>query len=350
VGTVVRFEAPGRVALVDCSDQPLAPGSVRISTLFSGISAGTELTAYTGTNPYTRKRWDAARRLYVDGDATHPYPLDGWGYEEVGRVVEVDDGVSGIAVGDVVYGVWGHRSEHVAAAEWAAARVLPVGTDPTVGVFARIGAIALNAVHDAAPRVGDVVAVFGQGVPGLIVTQLLRLAGATVVAVDAIAQRLELAAGFGADHVVDFTVTPPAELIKDLTSGRGADVSIEISGSYRALHEAIRATAYNSRVVASGFAQGEGTGLFLGEEFHHNRIAVVCSQISGVAAELDHRWNVPRLERTVVELAAAGRLDVTSLVSHTFPAAEVAGAFALLAESPADAVQVVLDFTVAGQQ
>ena len=148
-----------------------------------------------------------------------------------------------------------------------------------IGVFARIGAIALNAVHDAA-QVGDVVAVFGQGVPGLLVTQLLGLAGASVIAVDAIPRRLELARRFGADHVVDFTVDQPAELIKDLTSGRGADVSIEISGSYRALHEAIRATAYNSRVVVSGFPQGEAVGLFLGEEFHHNRIAVVCSQIS----------------------------------------------------------------------
>ena len=109
VGTVVRFEAPGRVALVDCADPPLRAGSVRIVTLYSGISAGTELTACTGTNPYTRKRWDAARRLYVDGDATHPYPLDGWGYEEVGRVVEVGAGVGGIAVDDLVYGVWGHR-------------------------------------------------------------------------------------------------------------------------------------------------------------------------------------------------------------------------------------------------
>jgi threonine dehydrogenase-like Zn-dependent dehydrogenase len=43
-------------------------------------------------------------------------------------------------------------------------------------------------------------------------------------------------------------------------------------------------------------------------------------------------------------LAAAGRIDVTSLVSHTFPASDVARAFAMLAESPADALQTVLDF------
>ena len=216
-------------------------------------------------------------------------------------------------------------------------------------MFARIGAIALNAVHDAATcrrrrrRVRP-------GRPGLLVTQLLGLAGATVDRRRRHPRRLELAERFGADHVVDFTVDPPAELIKDLTAGRGADVSIEISGSYGALHEAIRATAYNSRVVVSGFPQGEATGLFLGEEFHHNRIAVVCSQISGVSPEVDHRWNVPRLERTVVELAAAGRLDVTSLVTHTFPAADVAASLRPARRVAGEPVQVVLDFTEAGQR
>ena len=101
--------------------------------------------------------------------------------------------------------------------------------------------------------------------------------------------------------------------------------------------------------MVSGFPQGEATGLFLGEEFHHNRIAVVCSQISGVSPEVDHRWNVPRLERTVIELAAAGRLDVTSLVSHTFPAAEWHKP-SPCSPSRRNAVQVVLDFTVAGQR
>ena len=56
-----------------------------------------------------------------------------------------------------------------------------------------------------------------------------------------------------------------------------------MTGNYRALHEAIRSVAYSSRVCAAGFMQGEGLGLRLGEEFHHNRVQVVCSQISGVA-------------------------------------------------------------------
>ena len=137
----------------------------------------------------------------------------------------------------------------------------------------------------------------------------------------------------------------PAEAIKELTEGRGADVSIELSGYYAALHEAIRATAYASRVVVAGFPQGGGDALRLGEEFHHNRIELVSSQISNVAPRLAHRWSVPRLERTVVGLAAEGRLRLEPLVSHVLPAEQAADAFRLLDERPEEAVQVVLDFT-----
>src|SRR3712207_9256075 len=64
--------------------------------------------------------------------------------------------------------------------------LLPAGVDPIIGLFSRIGAISLNAVLDADIHVGEYVAVFGQGVPGLISSQLAGLNGATVIAVDGI--------------------------------------------------------------------------------------------------------------------------------------------------------------------
>ncbi len=342
----MRFEAPGVVGLADYPEQPLTARDVRLETLYSGISAGTELTAYVGTNPYVTKRWDDERRVFVEDDVSLRYPIEGWGYEEVGRIVEVGSDVEGVRPGDLVFGPWGHRSTHTAPAAWAALRVLPAGMDPVEGIFSHIGAIALNAVLDADIHLGEWVAVFGQGVPGLLVGQMARLSGATVVAVDRMPRRLELAKRLGAAHVVDFAEEDPAERIKELTGGRGADVSIEISGAYRALHSAIRSTAYNSRVVACGFFQGEASGLSLGEEFHHNRIDLVCSQISGVSPRLDHRWDVYRLQRTFIELVSEGRVEAGSLVSHTFPVSRAAEAFRVLAEAPEEAVQVVLDFTV----
>jgi hypothetical protein len=87
MGQVVTFESPRAVGLEEYADPPLGVGEVRLQTLYSGISAGTELTAYRGSNPYLSKRWDAERRLFVGDDVSFAYPVKGWGYEEVGRVV-----------------------------------------------------------------------------------------------------------------------------------------------------------------------------------------------------------------------------------------------------------------------
>jgi threonine dehydrogenase-like Zn-dependent dehydrogenase len=97
-------------------------------------------------------------------------------------------------------------------------------------------------------------------------------------------------------------------------------------------------------VVASGFYQGDGNGLRLGDEFHHNRVQLVCSQIGGVPPQLAGRWTVDRLQRTFLKLVADGRVDVTSLVSHVVPVADAADAYVLLDERPAEALQIVLEF------
>ena len=344
MGLAVTLEAPGKVGITEYEERPLRQNEVRLRTLYSGISTGTELTAYRESNPYLSKRWDDDRRLFREGGASLRYPIDRWGYEEVGEVAQLGSAVTEVRPGEVIWGTWGHKSTAVVQEDWAARRRLPPSVDPMLGIFSRIGAIALNAVLDADIHLGEYVAVFGQGVPGLIVAQLARLNGGTVIAVDGILKRLELAASLGAAHVIDFTRGSPAEEIKTLTENRGADVCIEISGSYRALHEAIRSTAYNSKVVSSGFYQGEGIGLSLGEEFHHNRINVISSQIFGVSLALDHRWTVERLERTVMTLAAEEKIRLKPLVTHVFGVDEAGEAFRLLDENPGEAVQVVLEF------
>lgn len=344
MGSMVSFTSPCVAEVVPDPERSLGPDEVRLRTLYSGISAGTELTAYRGSNPYLTKKWDEGRRLFVDGETTFSYPVDGWGYEEVGEVVEVGSQAHGVHVGDRIWGTWGHRTETVQQTDRAAARVLAPGADPRIGIFSQIAAIGLNVVLDADIHIGETVAVFGLGVPGQIVAQLARLNGGRVIAVDGIAARRELALELGADLVLDPSDGEVAERIRELTAGRGADVCLEVTGNYRALHEAIRSVAYSSRVCAAGFMQGDGVGLRLGEEFHHNRVSVICSQISGVAPALQHRWDGFRLAKTAMDLATAGRLRLLELITHTMPLAEAGAAFALLHEHPERALQVVLSF------
>ncbi|MFA9431836.1 zinc-binding alcohol dehydrogenase [Egicoccus sp. AB-alg2] len=342
---VVQFTAPYRVTLADAEPFPLRPGHVRVRTWYSGISAGTELTAYRGSNPYLAKTWDEARRLFVDGTPRFSYPLTGWGYQEVGEVVEVADDVAALGPGDVVFGIWGHVSEAVVPVEKVDRQRLPAGLDPVHGVFSRLGAIALNAVLGAEVHLGEDVAVFGQGVIGLLATRLTVLSGGRVLAVDAIPGRRELALGMGAAEV--FAVDTPggaASAMRDHTGGRGVDAAIELSGSHHALHEAVRSVGADGTVVAAGFYQGEASGLRLGEEFHHNRVRIVASQIGGTPSALGPRWDHARLVAVFMAAVGDGRVEVAPLVSHVVDAADVADAFARLDTDPASVLQMVLRF------
>jgi threonine dehydrogenase-like Zn-dependent dehydrogenase len=162
--------------------------------------------------------------------------------------------------------------------------------------------------------------------------------------VDGIEGRRSRSLAWGAGHALN----PSQELageIRRITNGAGVDVAIELSGNYRALHEATRAVGADGTVIAAGFYQGEAAGVRFGEEFHHNRVQLLASQIGSVPNRLRSRWTVPRLQQTVVDHLAQGLLDAPSLVTHTFPLAEAAKAYELLDTDPQSALQAVLEFS-----
>ncbi len=234
-------------------------------TIASGVSAGTELTAYRGTNPYLTSTWDPDLRLF---SAAHPdtpsYPLDGWGYSEVGEVIEVPSLERPPSSGGQATRRGGrHRLGHLGppvGGRWCRPLPLPdisypADVDPVVGCFVRVGAIALNAVLAADAGIGDTVIIFGQGVIGLLATHYAAMSGCTVVAVDGIAGRRDVARRMGAHHVLA-PGPDTAPTIRELTGGRGADVAIELS---RFLSRSARGSPRRRtglHVVAAGFYQG----------------------------------------------------------------------------------------------
>jgi len=100
-------------------------------------------------------------------------------------------------------------------------------------------------------------------------------------------------------------------------------------------------------VAASGFYQGGAAHLRLGEEFHHNRVRIVASQISGTPIALGPRWDQPRLVRTFMDQVRRGRVDVRSLVTDVVDAADVASLFARLDRGDPGVLQAVLRFPAA---
>src|SRR4029453_10112538 len=308
---LVELAAPRVVKVRDYPTPEPDAREVRVATHYSGISAGTELATYRGTNPYLEKLWDPEVELFLPGESTFHYPVSTWGYSEVGVIEALGPETTGFHLGGVVWGMWGHRSHAVLPAETLRGHALPAGLDPMVGSFARVGAVALNAVLASRAYVGETVVVFGLGGIGLLTTQLLVSQGVDVIAIDNMPHRLELAEKFGAKPL-PATHGDLALAVREHTEGRGADRVIELTGAYPALHQAIRVAGSGGKVIAASFYQGPGTP--------------------------------PALHEPVIRFYATGRLDPMPLVSHVIPARSAADAYRLLDSPPPDLVQVILSF------
>jgi 2-desacetyl-2-hydroxyethyl bacteriochlorophyllide A dehydrogenase len=344
----LKLSGPQQVELVPYEDDPVQPDQVRARAVLSGISHGTELNLYRGSSPFGDKQFDRELRLFLP-QAEVPAPI-ALGYEWVGRVTETGSRVTHLQPGDLVHLMLPHRETHTVEAfhvpYMGRLEALPSLVTSEQAIFIALAGVALQAVHDARIKVGDRVAVFGLGVIGLFVVQLARLNGAAWIdAMDPIAGRRELALGFGADRVLDPAACDVGYEIKSASSHRGADVAIEVSGHYPALHEAIRCVRQAGRVVAAGFYQGGGTALHLGEEWHHNRVTMVSSMAVWQNPHRDYPlWDRARIDRVVVDLLASRLLRVDGLITQRFPFTQVAGAYELIDRHPGDVVKVVLTY------
>ena len=174
----VTTTGPRRVEAVDGAVPVPGPSDVLIRTLYSGISAGTELNVYRGVAPQWRRRQDERSGLFVDDGPEWTYPLV-YGYANVGRVAAVGREVNAVAAGDLVFSYRPHCDWVVAEA----GAVIALGDLPDLrlGVFVANVNTALNGVLDAHPAFGDVVVVTGLGIIGLVATRLLRRAGAGLI-------------------------------------------------------------------------------------------------------------------------------------------------------------------------
>jgi 2-desacetyl-2-hydroxyethyl bacteriochlorophyllide A dehydrogenase len=323
------FTAPRSAELRPERVRPPGPGEVRVRTIASAISHGTETLVYRGEVP-TDLPLDLPT---LAGD--YAFPIK-YGYATVGRVL--DAGVEHLSPDDLVFVHHPHQDAFVVPAELPVR--LPGEIDPTTGLFFANLETALNIVHDAPIRLGETALVFGQGVVGLLVTQLLKLAGTDrVLAVEPFRKRREMALEVGADEVFE-----PAEdlheRLLEANAGRAADVAIEVSGSGVALQAAVDAVASEGTVVVASWYGTKPVALSLGGHFHRGRLRLRSSQVGGMNPELGPRWDRDR--RTEAVLGLLSRLRLKELVSHRLPFQDAPGAYRLVDESPDETVQVVL--------
>ncbi|GAA5179927.1 sorbitol dehydrogenase [Rugosimonospora acidiphila] len=173
--------------------------------------------------------------------------------------------------------------------------------------------VGLHAVDLGHVRVGDTVAVVGCGPIGLLTLQLVRVAGATrVLAVEPLAHRLAAARSLGVDDAV--TPEQADQAYWRRVAGRGADVVFEVAGTDEAVGTALAAVRPGGRVVLAGIPDDD-----------HVTFSASTARRKGVTIVLVRRMN--RVYERAVELVRQGRVDLSGLVTATYPLERAAEAF-----------------------
>ena len=305
--------APGRG---DIREEPLPPvtaGDVRVRTLWSGVSRGTESLVFNGRVP--ESEWARMRAPFQAGH--FPAPVK-YGYASVGVV---EQGPAPL-LGRTVFALYPHQTHYVVPAD--AVRVVPEGVDPARAVLTANMETALNGVWDAEVKPGDRVAVGGAGAVGCLVAWLAgQVPGTDVTLVDVNPLRASVAGALG----VRFAAS---------AAGMEADVVLHTSGVPAGLVAALDAAATEARIVEMSWFGDQAVSLPLGGAFHARRLSIVSSQVGAVAASQRTRWTHARRMAVALQLLSDARLDVLITGESAFD--DLPETMARLAAAPPDVI------------
>lgn len=348
---IMVYNGPRQLTVQNAPELLMKENEVRIQSICSGLSHGTEMNVYRGVAPFFRRKYDPQTRLFEDADISESwqYPIKScdpgvWymGYANVGKVIEVGSAVENVKVGDIVYSSAPHQSEVVRAETDVI--VLPNKIKPEDGIFFTNLVTTFNGILDSHIKLGDTVVVMGLGVLGQLVAQMAKMSGAfKVYGVDMFETRLEAALENGCDKVFNPSkCNDIAKEIRKLTNNKGADVVIEVTGNSIALNEAVRIAAPETSVIALSWYQGMIKGLDLSEEFHHNRIGIKQSQTNNIDPAFRHLWDDKR--RTEACLKILEDLKLENLITHKIPYDDVAAAYEIVDKNPENVIQVLITY------
>lgn len=324
----------------------LQPNELRVRSEFASGKHGTTQAMFDGRN-FRGQRFDPDLRMFLADDAP-PATSSGrpnvFGTTAVGMVEEVGTEVAGFSPGDRVVGLMPVASQNIVSDR----RVWHLGdADPLEALSIEPAYVAIHAVRESNLRFGDTVAVFGLGAIGLVAVEMARRAGASqIFAIDPLANRRAWAVAHGADAALDPTADDAALRIHELTRGKGVDVAIEAAGSHAALAAALKSARIGGTVCAAGFYQGEASGLWLGREFHHNRLQMIVPHGCGWGHEpRDYpRWDEWRTYQTIVEMLQKGRLDLSGLIQPLVSLEQAPDTWRRIEDDPGSVIKLGVKF------
>lgn len=336
------FLEKGAIVVKEVSRPLLDEQSVLVSVHYSFISSGTELATISNANtsivnnvPYKIKKvLEAINDVGIEGTkALIKGKIVGQsaaiGYSCSGKVLEVGSKVTKFRAGDLVACAGASFANHadlIAVPEHLVAKVSHEQHLKAASITT-IGAIALQGVRRAQPQLGETVCVIGLGLLGQLTVQLAKASGCTVIGIDLLPERLQLAQSIGADYVYNAQDETIKKEIDFLTQHHGVDHTLvtAASKSDAIMQQAMELTRRKGRVVIIG-----DVGLNLQRDPFYKKeidLLISCSYGPGrydVTYEqkgIDYpyayvRWTEQRNMQSFIQLLEQGKLAIASLISQ----------------------------------
>lgn len=353
---ILQDMANGGTTVTEAPVPQCSKGHLLISTTTSLISAGTErmLVGFGKASLIDKARQQPEKvkmvleKVQTDGLLTtydavksklaQPLAL---GYCNVGIVHEVGVGVDGFQVGDRVVSN-GPHADMVKVPKNLCAKI-PDNVDDESASFAVVASIGLQGIRLAQPTIGESFVVTGAGLIGLLTIQMLRANGCRVLAIDFDQSKLELAKQFGAETCNPGKGEDPVAVGLAFSRGAGVD-GVIITASTKVsdpVIQAARMSRKRGRIILVGV-----TGLELNRaDFYEKELSfqVSCSYGPGrYDAEYEEkgndyplgfvRWTEQRNFVAVLDMMAAGTLNVEPLITQRFEFEDAPKAYDALTE------------------
>lgn len=342
-------------------------GHLLVQTEKTLISAGTErmLVEFGKSGWFTKARQHpdkvkmVLQKIKTDGilptietvfnKLNQPLPL---GYCNVGRVIAIGAGVEGFSIGDRV-ATNGKHAEVVNVPKNLCAKI-PESVSDEEAVFTVLSAIALQGIRLANLTLGENVVVLGLGLIGLLAVQLIKANGCRVLGMDFDKNRLDIAAGFGAEIVNLSEIENPVPIAEKFSRNKGVDAVIitASTASNEPVHQAAQMCRKRGRIILVGV-----TGLELSrDDFYKKELSFQVSSSYGPGRYdpqyeekgYDYpigfvRWTEQRNFEAVLDVMADRKLVLEPLITHNFSINEATEAYELIA-NPGASLGIVISY------
>jgi len=330
---VFYYTGPRKLEIASEECPMPGPGEIRCKTICSLVSIGTEMICYAR---------DVEPGSVWDSWIKYPFAP---GYSSVGRVTEIGEGVSGISVGDRVCSNSPHRAWFIERAE----HTLPVpeGVSSEEASWFALNIIVQNGIREARPVLGETSVVIGLGPLGQLAVRFLGLTGQqSLIAVDPVAQRCELAQSNGPTEILNCTAQQAEARVAELTKGKGADLVLDITGHPEVFHSAHRMLGKRGRLGLIGDVPYPSQ-----QTLTHDVISKSIS-IIGAHGSLPpwqgnpyYGWGRKEMTEFFFNLIKSGRLSLKPLITHRITPLEAPRIYEDIFSDRSSYLGVVIDWS-----